>query len=305
MSLQNTSKSSHNAVTINGRSIAQRLRGELKLRVDRLKEEGVTPKLGVILVGGHPPSQIYVKYKLKAAAEIGILTTVHQFEEGVSLDTLNRCVDDMNEDPELHGILVQLPIPHVTQEEMWSVVERVLPSKDVDGLHPLNQGLIGIHSGAIDRSTEGFVACTPLGCLQLLRDTIGDLTGKRAVVVGRSRIVGKPMAALLTAAHATVTLCHSRTVDLSHHLRQAEIIVAAAGIPHLIKAKDISPQAIIIDVGIHRLETGKLCGDVDFDDVKHIATAITPVPGGVGPMTIASLMNNVCLSAERQVDAHN
>ncbi len=290
------------ATLINGTQIAKSLRQDIKTRVARLKEHSIIPKLAVMLVGGHPPSEIYVKYKQKAAKEVGITTEIHHFEESVDLDTLYACVDQLNHDSSVHGILVQLPLPKkFSSQEMWSVVERVFPSKDVDGLHPANQGLISFSNGAAHSPEQGFVACTPLGCLHLLKTHLGDLEGLHAVVIGRSRIVGQPMANLLTKANATVTLCHSRTRDLERHLQIADVIVVAAGIPKLIKAHTVPEKAVIIDVGIHRLEDGRLCGDVDFAEVSAKVSAISPVPGGVGPMTIASLMNNVCLAAERSI----
>lgn len=288
------------AKIIDGRLTAKRLRAELGGRVNTLIKNGITPKLSVILVGGHPPSQIYVKYKQKAAKEIGIITEILHFESNVTLKELYDCVDRLNQDHSVHGILVQMPLPpHLSSEEMWSVVERVDPHKDVDGLHPFNQGLIAHSDDPPNSPRRGFVTCTPLGCLTLLQDTLGDLSGLHAVVVGRSRIVGNPMAQLLTKANATVTLCHSRTNDLRSHLKDADIVIAAAGIPHLITADDLSEKATVIDVGIHRLENGSLCGDVDFASAQTKVKTISPVPGGVGPMTIASLMNNVCLAAER------
>lgn len=286
---------------ISGTEVARRIRGELKEQARALIARGVKPKLGVILVGGYAPSQIYVKYKTRAAAEIGIETELHRFESDVTLAELYACVDEMNQDESVHGILVQLPLPdHLSQAEAWSVVERVDPAKDVDGLHPVNLGQLGVTSAPDQPLSAGLIACTPLGCLTLLRETLGDLSGKRAVVVGRSRIVGRPMAALLTAANATTTLCHSRTRDLSAHLKDAEIVIAAAGVPELIKGEDLSPDAVVLDVGIHRLEDGSLCGDVDVESVAGRVKARSPVPGGVGPMTIASLMSNVCLAARRR-----
>ena len=285
---------------INGSSIAREIRGVLRGHVQELRVQGVTPQLGVILVGGFPPSQIYVKYKVRAAEEIGIKTVIHRFPAEVSLAQLYARVDEMNADPLTHGILVQLPLPeHLSAQDAWSVVERVHPHKDVDGLHPLNLGRIGVTSSPEQTLSEGFIACTPLGCLTLLQRTLGDLSGKRAVVIGRSRIVGRPMAALLNAANATVTICHSRTRDLSSHLRRAEIVIAAAGVPELIKAEMLSPDAVVLDVGIHRRDDGTLCGDVAAD-VRGSVRALSPVPGGVGPMTIASLMSNVHLAALRQ-----
>lgn len=293
-----TPKGSH---LIDGTSIARQVRGEIAHRVKHLKTRGIQPKLGVILVGGHAPSQIYVKYKRHAAEEVGIQVIIHHFDQTVTLERLYQCVDQMNEDPETHGILVQLPLPnHLSSTETWSVVERVRPDKDVDGLHPLNLGLIGNSTSLDQPLSAGLIACTPLGCLRLLNETLGSIQGKRALVIGRSRIVGRPMAALLTAADATVTIAHSRTHALRDHLRTAEIIVAAAGVPLLIQDEDLREDAVLIDVGIHRQGDGRLCGDIDFDRVDGRVAAISPVPGGVGPMTIASLMSNVCLAATRQ-----
>jgi methylenetetrahydrofolate dehydrogenase (NADP+)/methenyltetrahydrofolate cyclohydrolase len=285
---------------IKGSAIAKELRVDLKGHVQELIARGITPQLGVILVGGFAPSQIYVKYKTRAADEIGIKTVIHRFPPSVTLSELYACVDEMNADPLTHGILVQLPLPdHLSAQEAWSVVERVDPRKDVDGLHPINLGRIGVTSSPEQGLSSGFIACTPLGCLTLLQRTIGDLSGKRAVVIGRSRIVGRPMAALLNAANATVTICHSRTRELSDHLKHAEIVIAAAGVPGLIKRDMLSSEAVVLDVGIHRLDDGSLCGDVALDVRGHVR-AISPVPGGVGPMTIASLMSNVHLAALRQ-----
>lgn len=300
MSPENLESTSKTATLISGSEVARRLRGRLKGDVQALTARGVTPQLGVILVEGFAPSQIYVKYKVKAAQEIGIQVTIHRFPDTVTLAELYACVDEMNADPLTHGILVQLPLPErLTSAEAWSVVERVHPHKDVDGLHPVNLGMIGSTSSPEQPLSAGFIACTPLGCLTLLRDTLGSLSGKRAVVIGRSRIVGKPMAALLTAANATVTLCHSRTVDLASHLREAEIVVVAAGVPRLLSGVELSRDAVVLDVGIHRLEDGSLCGDVDTEVAIQHVRAISPVPGGVGPMTIASLMSNVSLAALR------
>lgn len=285
------------ATLLNGTVLAQRVRAEVTDRVQVLQKLGVVPRLDVILVGTHGPSQTYVKYKVKAAKEVGIETVIHRFNEQVDPSELREAVRKINAQPQTHGILVQLPLPsHISQLETWSIVEEIHPHKDVDGFHPINQGLIG-------QRDEGLIACTPLGCMRLIREIIPDLNGVHAVVIGRSRIVGRPMAQLLTAAHATVTVCHSRTVDLMRYTRQADLIVAAAGVPKLLTASMIKPGAVVIDVGIHHLSQGGLCGDVDFDRVVSVAGALTPVPGGVGPMTIATLMQNVCLAAERQSHA--
>ena len=284
------------AKRIDGKAYAQTLRQEIKNRVDALKSEGISPRLDVLLVGDHAPSQIYVKYKQKAAEEIGIQTQIHALPQKTSLSELEQSIEDLNQNSAIHGILLQLPLPdQISAAETLSLLTKIDPKKDVDGLHPLNQGLIGIKN-------QGMVACTPLGCLFLIQQEMGmDLSGKHAVVIGRSRIVGQPMARLLTSVNATVTLCHSRTQDLETYTRSADLIVAAAGVPHLLKGHHIKEGAVVIDVGIHRLEGRRLCGDVDAESISQVASAFTPVPGGVGPMTIASLMNNVCLAAERSL----
>ena len=281
---------------IDGKAKAQHVRNEVKVRVDSLRNQGIVPRLDVILVGDHAPSQIYVKYKQKAAEEIGIDSQVHHVSQEATYSEIQERVTRLNQDPDVHGILLQLPLPsHITAQDTFEILSHISPRKDVDGLHPLNQGLIGTDQ-------TGFIACTPLGCMRLIEQEMGtDLSGKSAVVIGRSRIVGRPMAQLLTAANATVTVCHSRTQNLSEYTQKADLVVAAAGVPCLLKAEDIKEGAVVIDVGIHRLEGRKLCGDVDTLAVAEKASAITPVPGGVGPMTIASLMNNVCLAAERSI----
>jgi methylenetetrahydrofolate dehydrogenase (NADP+) / methenyltetrahydrofolate cyclohydrolase len=281
------------AKIINGKKIAAEIRSHLKAELVALQNLGVNPRLDVVLVGEHGPSQIYVKYKVKAAQEIGIDVEIHRFSSEVNASTLLETIDHLNQS-NTHGILVQLPLPkHINDRQTWDIVERVNPSKDVDGLHPSNLG-------RIKQNSDGFIACTPQGCLHLIQ-TVDDISGKHAVVIGRSRIVGKPMAALLTAHNATVTLCHSRTVNLAQHIANADIVIAAAGVPHLVQGEWLKSGAIVIDVGIHRQSNGRLCGDVDFATAQYKASAITPVPGGVGPMTIASLMKNVCLSARRSL----
>ena len=287
---------------IDGKALASEVRAEVARRVEALQAtHGLTPRLDVVLVGEHGPSQLYVKFKAKAAKEVGVEAHLHTFPSDISAQALREAVRALNHNPAVHGVLVQLPLPdHISQEEAWSIVEEVDAHKDVDGFHPLNQGRLGQPSAP----SEGFVACTPLGCMRLLKEALGDLTklsGVEAVVVGRSRIVGRPMAQLLTAANATVTVCHSRTKDLSAHLKRADVVVAAAGVPRLIKGRDLKPGAIVIDVGIHHHPEWGRCGDVDSASLQGIASAFTPVPGGVGPMTIAMLMHNVCLAAEREV----
>ena len=230
------------AEIISGTRVARAQRAVIRERVSALIERGVTPTLGVILVVGFAPSQIYVKYKVKAAQEVGIQVNINRFFADVSLEALYACVDEMNADPHTHGILVQLPLPErLSSAEAWSVVERVHPDKDVDGLHPVNLGRIGTTSSPEQPLSAGFIACTPLGCLTLLRESIGDVSGKRAVVVGRSRIVGRPMASLLSAANATVTLCHSRTVDraLTYETQRSDV---AAGVPPHPRARPLTAR---------------------------------------------------------------
>ena len=282
------------AQLIDGKAYAQDVRNEVKGRVKILQDQGVTPQLDVLLVGDDAPSQIYVRYKQKAAQEIGIESRVHRLNQETPFEEIKEWITRLNENPHVHGILLQLPLPdHISAPQTLEILSQIDPKKDVDGLHPLNQGLIGVNQ-------DGLVACTPSGCMYLIQQHMGrDLSGKHAVVIGRSRIVGRPMAQLLTAANATVTVCHSRTQNLAQHTRQADIIIAAAGVPRLVKAEDVKNGAVVIDVGIHRLEGRRLCGDVDSDAVAQVASALTPVPGGVGPMTIASLMKNVCIAAER------
>ena len=285
----------HNATLISGTRLARRVRQEVKDQVSALKARGIQPRLDVILVGAHGPSETYVKYKIKAAQEVGVEAHIHRFEETVEASVLKAAVRSINAQEETHGILVQLPLPaHISQDEAWEIVEQVDPRKDVDGFHPINQGRIG-------QRAEGLVACTPLGCMRLIHEALPELSGIKAVVIGRSRIVGRPMAQLLIAADATVTVCHSRTKELRRHTLEADLIIAAAGVPRLLTGDMVKPGAVVIDVGIHHLPEGGLCGDVDQESVARVAQALTPVPGGVGPMTIATLMQNVCLATERQL----
>ena len=279
------------ALIIDGKQIAQNLRAKWKLRADRLNAAGIAPGLAAVVVGDNPASKIYVRNKIKACHEIGIRSEEHVLGADCTLADLLALIDRLNADEGIHGILVQLPLP--AQLAQMTVIERISPDKDVDGLHPRNLGsLLTGHAR--------FVPCTPAGVMELLQTTGMDLRGKEAVVVGRSNIVGKPVALLLLQAGATVTLCHSQTRDLAHHTRRADVLVCAIGKAHAISADMIKPGAAVIDVGINRSPEGKLTGDVDYAAALQRAGWITPVPGGVGPMTIAMLLCNTIVSAERR-----
>lgn len=279
---------------IDGKAVARQVREEVRVGVERLRSDhGVTPGLGVVLVGDDPASRIYVRNKEKACAEAGIRSVEHLLPAAVPEHELIALIDRLNEDPAIHGILVQLPLPDSMASDR--VLRAVSPDKDVDGFHPVNQGLL--LSGG-----EGFEPCTPLGIMKLL-DSVGcELRGKSAVVVGRSNIVGKPVALMLLARHATVTLCHSRTADLDREVGRADVLVAAVGRAHAIRGGWIKPGAVVIDVGINRTSAGKLAGDVEFDEARERASWISPVPGGVGPMTICMLLSNTLRSARRSLD---
>lgn len=277
------------AQIINGKEIAKKLREKIKNEVQELKGKGITPGLAVILVGDDPASQVYVRNKEKACQEVGIYSEIHHLSKTISQSELINLIDKLNTNPQIHGILVQLPIPaHLNEKE---VIERISPQKDVDGFHPLN-------AGALFVGEKSLQPCTPKGCLYLLKEIGYDLKGKKAVVVGRSNIVGKPVAMMLLQEHATVTICHSRTKDLKSELLQADVVVAAVGKANFIKGDMLKPGAVVLDVGINRLENGKLVGDVDFETAKEKASWITPVPGGVGPMTIAMLLANTLEAAQ-------
>ena len=284
------------ALRIDGKAFAETLRARIARNVAKLKSEHtITPMLAVVQVGDDPASQSYVRSKTKSALEAGITARDWHLDESASEVELLERVRALNNDPAVHGILVQLPLP--AQIRTDEVLRTIDPGKDVDGFHPINVGLLA--SGQLDRA---FVPCTPLGCSLLLADHLGDLSGKHAVVVGRSNIVGKPMAALLLAANCTVTVVHSRTQDIESHCRQADILVAAVGRARMITPTWIKSGAIVIDVGINRIKdevTGKnrLVGDVDYDAAASVAGAITPVPGGVGPMTIACVLANTVRAA--------
>lgn len=278
------------AQILDGKQIAAAVREEVKAEVARLKERGVTPGLAVVLVGDDPASQVYVRNKHKACEEVGIYSEVHRLPAETTQEELLDLIKQLNNDHRIHGILVQLPLPEHINEK--TVIDTIALEKDVDGFSPANVGNLVIG----DRC---FYPCTPHGCMVLLDKTGIDIKGKKAVVVGRSNIVGKPMAMMLLARHATVTICHSRTKNLAEECRQADILVAAVGKPEMITGDMIKEGAVVIDVGINRVSEKKLVGDVHFESAAQKASWITPVPGGVGPMTIAMLLKNTVEAARR------
>jgi methylenetetrahydrofolate dehydrogenase (NADP+)/methenyltetrahydrofolate cyclohydrolase len=275
---------------INGKELVSALREEIKDEVAELTAQGTQPGLVVVIVGEDAASQVYVNNKAKACAKAGIYSEVHRLPESTTQEELIKLIQSFNHNPQIHGILVQSPLPKHINEE--AVVDEIDPSKDVDCFHPVNVGNLII-------GKKGMLPCTPAGIIQILKRTGVAIAGKHAVVVGRSNIVGKPMAMLLLREHATVTICHSRTPNMAEITRQADILVVAVGKVHLIKAEHVKPGATVIDVGMNRPADGKLTGDVDFEAVKEVAGAITPVPGTVGPMTITMLLRNTLESARR------
>jgi methylenetetrahydrofolate dehydrogenase (NADP+)/methenyltetrahydrofolate cyclohydrolase len=284
------------AKRIDGKAAARALRERIAVEVSRFRETtGRAPGLAVVLVGDDPASSIYVRSKGKATVEAGMESFEHRLPDNTSQEALVALVDRLNADSAVDGILVQLPLPPQIDERV--IITRISPDKDVDGFHPVNAGrlAIGLH---------GFVPCTPLGCLKLIKGELGELSGKEAVVIGRSNIVGKPVAQLLLRENCTVTIAHSRTRDLPDVVRRGDIVVAAVGRPEMVRGDWIKPGATVVDVGINRIpaEDGKsrLVGDVAFDEISEVAAAITPVPGGVGPMTIACLIRNTFVSAARR-----
>ena len=280
------------AKTIDGVALSAKLRADIATRAMALKTSGITPGLAVILVGDDPASAVYVRNKVKACADTGIHSVFEKYEASFSETDLLARIDSLNTDPTIHGILVQMPLPkHINPHK---VIEAISTSKDVDGYATLS-------AGELMTGQAGFRPCTPYGCMKLIETTGLDLRGKHAVVIGRSNTVGKPMALLLLQANATVTVCHSATADMGHHTRQADVIVAAVGKRNVLTADMVKPGAIVIDVGMNRNDEGKLCGDVDFAGVREVASHITPVPGGVGPMTITMLLVNTLEAAEREV----
>ncbi|MBR4514953.1 MAG: bifunctional methylenetetrahydrofolate dehydrogenase/methenyltetrahydrofolate cyclohydrolase FolD [Lachnospiraceae bacterium] len=278
------------ATLIDGKRISQEIKDELKAKVEALKEQGKEICLAVIQVGNDPASTVYVGNKKKACAYIGIKSLAYELPEETKEDELLELIKKLNDDDSVHGILVQLPLPKHMDED--KVIDTISPAKDVDGFHVQSVGALSI-------GRPGFVSCTPAGIIQLLKRSNIEIEGKECVVIGRSNIVGKPMSMLLLRENGTVTVCHSRTKNLKEVTKRADILVAAIGKPKFIDASYVKEGATVIDVGIHRQENGKLCGDVDFESVEPIAGAITPVPGGVGPMTIAMLMNNCVEAGER------
>ncbi|MBP5349786.1 MAG: bifunctional methylenetetrahydrofolate dehydrogenase/methenyltetrahydrofolate cyclohydrolase FolD [Clostridia bacterium] len=283
------------ATIIDGKKVSKNIRETLKTETaEFVQKTGVTPGLAVVLVGNDPASAVYVRNKHRACEEIGFYSEVHELPEDTREEDLLALLDRLNADPKIHGILVQLPLPK--QIDADKVIRKIKPEKDVDAFHPENVGRIML-------GNYHFLPCTPAGVMALL-DAYGiDPAGKDCVVIGRSNIVGKPQAFLLLERNATVTICHSRTADLASHTKRADIIVVAIGKPRFLKADMVKPGAVVIDVGINRLPDGKLCGDADFEPITELASAITPVPGGVGPMTITMLMKNTLTAARESVKA--
>lgn len=278
------------ATIIDGKAVARDIRKQIKEEVDGLKRRwSMVPGLGVVLVGDDPASHLYVRNKEKACQEVGIRSQEHLLSAAVSEKELLALIQNLNKDKNIHGILVQLPLPaHIHAEK---ILEAVSPQKDIDGFHPVNQGLLLL-------GAEGFQPCTPMGIMKLLESVGCDPKGKNAVVVGRSNIVGKPVSLMLLAQHATVTVCHSRTSSLRDEIARADILVVAIGKAGLVRGEWVKPGAVVIDVGVNRLPSGKLSGDVEFESAKERASCITPVPGGVGPMTICMLLYNTLKAAK-------
>ena len=280
----------HTARIIDGVALSQKLRTEVTTRATALKARGITPGLAVILVGENPASQVYVRNKVKGCQDCGFHSVLEKFDATMTEAELLARIDALNNDPTIHGILVQLPVPaHIDANK---VIEAISPLKDVDGFHIAS-------AGALMTGMPGFWPCTPYGCMKMLESIGYDLRGKHAVVIGRSNIVGKPMALMLLQKNATVTICHSGTVNLKALTLQADVIVAAVGKRNMLTADMVKPGAVVLDVGMNRNDEGKLCGDVDFEGVRQVAGFITPVPGGVGPMTITMLLMNTLEAAER------
>ncbi len=276
---------------IDGKAISSQVRAEIAEKTQKLiAEKGITPGLAVVIVGEDPASQVYVRNKRRACTEVGFYSEAYELPVETTQEELETLIDSLNKNDKIHGILVQLPLPKHLNEE--AILLRIDPKKDVDAFHPYNVGriMIGNHI---------FLPCTPAGVMELIKRSGVDVSGKECVVVGRSNIVGKPMAMLLLQANGTVTICHSRTKDLAEVTRRADILIASIGKPKFFTADMVKPGAVVIDVGINRLPDGKLCGDVDYDSVEPIASYITPVPGGVGPMTITMLMQNTLRAADQ------
>lgn len=278
------------ATIIDGKELSKKLKEQLKDRVAQMRQQGIVPKLVVVLVGNNSASEVYVRNKHKACGEVGIESEVIKMPEETTQQELLDVVKGLNEDRTVDGILVQLPLPGQINEKV--VLRSILPEKDVDGFHPVNVGLLSI-------GDDCYAPATPSGIIAMFKEYGIEIAGKHCVIIGRSNIVGKPMAALLLRHNATVTVCHSKTQNLGELTRQADIVIVATGHRHTLTADMVKEGAVVIDVGMNRNELGKLCGDVDFDEVKEKASFITPVPGGVGPMTITELLENTILAAQR------
>lgn len=278
------------AIIISGKEVAAQKREEMKREVQTLKEQGIEPGLAVILIGDHPASHSYVKGKVKACEEVGIYSLLIEKPDSITEAELLTLIDELNGNDKIHGILVQLPLPsHISEQ---AVIEAIVPEKDVDGFHPISIGKMMI-------GEETFLPCTPFGIVEMIKAKNISLEGKHVVVIGRSNIVGKPVGQLLLNEHATVTYCHSRTKNMKEITKQGDILVVAVGKANLVDAEYVKEGAVVIDVGVNRLDSGKLCGDVQFEEVKKVASYITPVPGGVGPMTITMLLHNTIEAAKR------
>lgn len=278
------------APIINGKQVSEDIRGALREEVERLQQQGFTPGLAVVLVGEDPASQVYVRNKEKACHDLGYYSEVHRLDENTSEQELLALVNKLNNQENIHGILVQLPLPKHINEK--AVIDAIAVEKDVDGFHPVNVGNLVI-------GDDSLLPCTPAGVIELIKRTGVEISGKHAVVIGRSNIVGKPVSLLLQRENATVTMCHSRTANMKELTKQADILVVAIGRANFVDASYVKPGAVVIDVGMNRLDNGKLAGDVDFESVKEVSGPITPVPGGVGPMTITMLMQNTLIAAKR------
>jgi methylenetetrahydrofolate dehydrogenase (NADP+)/methenyltetrahydrofolate cyclohydrolase len=278
------------AQLIDGNALSRKIRGDVSGRIAALKARGIEPTLAIVLVGDDPASQVYVKHKVNDSSETGLTAKLERYPASMTEAELLARIRALNDDPKVHGILVQLPLPR--HMDSHRVIEAISPAKDVDGFHVAS-------AGALMVGQPGFWPCTPHGCMKMLESIGYDLRGKHAVVIGRSNIVGKPMAMMLLAKNATVTICHSATQDLAALTRQADVVVAAVGKRNILTEDMVKPGAVVIDVGMNRRDDGKLAGDVDFEGVKEVAGWITPVPGGVGPMTRAMLLANTLEAAER------
>lgn len=277
------------ATIMDGKALSLKLKEQMKQRIEQLKQQGINPKLVVVLVGDNSASQVYVRNKHKSCGEVGIESEVITMPEQTTQQELLEVVERLNQDETVDGILVQLPLPKQIDEK--TVLRSILPEKDVDGFHPVNVGLLSI-------GDECFAPATPSGIIAMFQEYGIDIAGKNCVIIGRSNIVGKPMAALLLKNHATVTICHSKTEDLASYTRRADVVIVATGHRHTLTADMVKEGAVVVDVGMNRNEQGKLCGDVDYEEVKEKASFITPVPGGVGPMTITELLENTIQAAQ-------